>query len=93
MNMPGFNAISSLYRSTRSYQAKASRISSEMSSSIMPQARAIGGFGGGFGEIKPPEPTCTECHKVCTPYPCGPDCIGERCDWPCVSVPCRTSPA
>lgn len=48
--MPGFNAVSSLSRPTRSYQGTFGSPTA-IPSSVMPQAlrNRVGGFGGGFG--------------------------------------------
>lgn len=48
--MPGFNAVSSLSKSTQSYHTSVSGIPSVISPSVMPQAlRDVGSGGGGGG--------------------------------------------
>jgi hypothetical protein len=91
--MPGFNAVSSLSRPTRSYRTRASGIPSAISRSVMPQQLgAIGGVGGlgGVG-IEPLPPTCSECEWTCTTVECKPPrkgCRREECHDVCRSVPC-----
>jgi hypothetical protein len=90
--MPGFNAVSSLSRPTRSYRARASGSPSAISPSVIPQQafRAIGGFGGfgGVGALDPLPPSCSECRWTCTIVSCGPGCRREECYDVCQSVPC-----
>ena len=80
INMPGFAAEAALYKTSQSYRASTTGIA-EIRSYVTPQLP--------IPEFPPdPGPVCRQCRKECRSVSCGPDCVTERCEWICVSIPC-----
>lgn len=94
MNMPGFSADKSLYKS-RSYRTRSSGFPLALSSSLMP---AITNFSFGIGAGAKSRKlgsglVCRECTEgICLEdLPCKPPrpgCRREECDEECKNVPC-----
>ncbi len=95
INMPGFSADKSLYKS-RSYRTGTLEFPLVISSSVMP---AIGNFGFGVGaggnRLRLNETSCEECRTWdCKDLPCNPphpNCTYRECQKECKPVPCRAS--
>jgi hypothetical protein len=90
MNMPGFTADTSLYKTSGRYQSVANQGYSSGEQSVISQIRGGGGIGvGGFGGLNAWgcwDSWCCTCefHEICNPV-CHWDCCEERCTrciWP-----------